>query len=322
MPSGTASLDSANDTAQRGSFTPAAAWDGVRVALLLRGQAYRGSPMDKRHYSHALVTSCNASYSRLQQHAWSTLRAHVVLPVEAAGGSVDVIATECSLADGCHLVEEGLPRLFGDRVVALQTRCHADNQGESMRATLDTFRRHVGGSVIVSRYDWILVTRHDLNWAHNITHWPAPDLLHRFHFLGRCMMHCGTPDPAGPGVSSERGACHPTLGGPPSACVLDTLHSFPAHLFGTFEMHIVGTRGCFSTVDSHVAQGVDPRKPHTPMTAGHLCFNATAALLPEAEPAGFILDGWGWRPKHMTREPSPICSFVRLHSSQLGDSRA
>ena len=294
-------------------------WHGTRVALVLRGQAYRGSHNDKRHYSRKLVTSCNATYWRLQEHAWSTLRAHVVWPVEAAGGTVDVIATECSSATGCHLVEEALPRLLGARVVALQTRCDTANQGENMRATLETFRSHAGES-ITSRYDWILITRHDLNWVHNITQWPAPQLLDRFHYLGRCMMRCGHPSPENHDVTSDRGTCHAVLGGPPSACVLDTLHSFPARLFTIFEARIVGTPGCFGTVDSYEQHKGDSRQPHTPMTAGHMCFNVTASFLPE--PAGFILDGWPWRPKHMTREPSPLCSFVRLHSSHLGESRA
>jgi hypothetical protein len=196
-----------------GTATALTAWRGKRVALLLRGQAYRGSPMDKGHYTRALVTTCNASYSRLQEHAWRTLKDRVVSPLEAAGAAVAVVAAECSSAAGCKLAEVGLPRIFGERMLAVHTHCEAANQGESMRATLSTFRARMGGVPVASRYDLVLITRHDLNWALNITQWPQ-DLFARFHYLGRCMMRCGTPGPTTrTDVTADRGACHPVLGG-------------------------------------------------------------------------------------------------------------
>ena len=276
-----------------------------RVALLLRGQAFRGSPLDKRHYSHDFVTSCNASYSRIQEHAWSTLLEHVVLPLEEDGGTVDIVATECTNAEGCEIAEESLGRIFGSRMLGVKTNCTAANQGESMRATLTEFRSRA--LVPILEYDLVLVTRHDLIWSRNITLWGAD--FSRLNFLARCMMRCGEESSAD--VTPDRGACHPILGGSSEECVLDALHTLPGHTFSTFEKRIIGSDGCFSLVDDFDPRNSDPRKPHTPSTAGHLCYNASAAFLPETP--GFILNDW--RPKHVTRELNPICSFVRLHDS-------
>lgn len=257
---------------------------------------------------------------REQRLAWTSLLEHIVLPLEeACGSTVDVVATECTALHGCAAAEAGLRSIFGNttRLLAMQTHCHSESQGDSMRATLNLFKDRAARRV--ASYGMIFVTRHDQVWTRNITQWHAVDApidYSRLNFLARCMMRCG--DVPSLDVSTDRTQCHFLLGGPPSQCVLDSLHVMPGKLFRAFDEHIVGTAGCFSAVETFgrplsaigsAQQQADPRRPFTPSTAGHLCYNVSASVLPE--PPGFVSS---WRPRHFAREPSPISRYVRLHS--------
>lgn len=287
-----------------------------RVAIVLRGEAFRGSTLPKARFDERLVTSCNVTFGQLQLRAWASLLSNVVRPLEdTCDVNVDLFAAECS--GGCPLMWAFRELFSGPRVVHIHTSCKSASQGESLRESLSLFER-CGEP---SRYVFIVLARHDALWAVPIAHWSLN--ASRFHFLSQCQLRCVTlgagdaapwiPD----GFSADPRLCHPSHGGPPSMCVHDIVHVIPGASFDTFSRTVVGTYGCFSTSSellraAQLERGSLQRLRLGGPMEGHQCYNATRAALPEL-PA-FLLENWRPRSRFM-REPTPLVSLMPLHDT-------
>jgi hypothetical protein len=300
-----------------------------RVAVVLRGEAFRGSTLPKARFDERFVTSCNRTFSQLQLRAWASLRQHIVVPLEdACNVKVDVFASECSTGV-CGLMH-AFWELFSERnkrLVAVQTACKSASQGESLRESLSLFERRSEPS----QYGFVVLARHDAVWAVPITHWTFNPS--RFHFLSRCQLRCvsaggnlthglgsdttGLPD----GFSDDPRSCHPSHGGTPSMCVHDIVHLIPGTSFRNFSRRVAGTHGCFPTDQTRNAADPLPGLHVMPpqrarlggLMEGHQCYDAARAAMPE--PPAFLLESWRPRSRFM-REPTPLVSLIPLHDTQ------
>ena len=295
-----------------------------RVAIVLRGEAFRGSTMPKARFDERSVTSCNSTFSQLQLRAWASLRQHIVAPLEdTCGVQVEVFASECSTGR-CALMY-AFRELFSERnkrFVAAHTACKSSSQGESLRESLSLFEHRTEPS----QYDFVVLARHDAVWAVPITQWTFN--ASRFHFLSRCQLRCAS---AGSNLTSGRGgdttrlpdgfsddprSCHPIHGGTPSMCVHDIVHLIPGTSFYNFSRRVAGTHGCFSTNltrNVELGRGAPQRTRLGGPTEGHQCYNAARAAM--REPPVFLLDSWRPRSRFM-REPTPLVSLIPLHDTQ------
>mmetsp|Transcript_18497 Transcript_18497/g.46349 ORF Transcript_18497/g.46349 Transcript_18497/m.46349 type:complete len:237 (+) Transcript_18497:29-739(+) len=166
-----------------------------RVAILLRGRAFRevSASHDRRPPSAGCSGSIAANKS--QTLASLSLRNHIVAPLEACGNVVEILITECSRPQGCSRFQQLILDLYGSRVVASITRCMTKDQLRSVRMSLDLLK----SAADKRNYDMIIITRHDIIWAHPITHWRSFNAS-SFNFLGGCCINdhgpCCTVCPA------------------------------------------------------------------------------------------------------------------------------
>ena len=302
---------------QRGGSSAAAAHGRCplppgRVAIVLRGQAFRGA---------AVITSSGPSglggcspYAEIseQLEATTSLRTQIIEPLERCAHPVDVYVTECSTGRGCPL----LPRLLStlregaagvERVVAVRSQCSSSGQAHNVRFALEAFKAAtahrvppgVSPSAAVASYSLIVLTRHDLVWTSPIVHWQHANFS-RIGFLSGCepwrCTHCGGPADA-PGSR---------YGGPPSRCVQDSLHLIPGSLFDAFDA-AVGKRG------THCFDGSNKE-------SGHACGGAVEASAGVRGVTGLILPLEVWRPFRDVREPTPISRYVVPHGAHARSS--
>lgn len=277
------------------------------VALILRGQAFRGAASFASSGPSGL-RGCSP-YADLEEQieATQSLISNLIRPLESSpcGNSVKVFLSECSLRSGCPLVKR-LHDLLGKKVVASQTQCESANQPRNMRIALELFKMHAEDGVsrrfraslpstsasVITAYDLIIITRHDVLWRSPITLWSHANFS-TMSFLGGCEPRCAgceriscshCPDSTSPGSR---------FGGPPSRCVQDMLHMMPGRSFATFDT-AVGSKGCFDGSNKG---------------SGHKCLRAVESFLGESTTA-LVLPLDVWRPVRDVREPSPVSQFV------------
>jgi len=277
---------------------------GARIALLLRGQAFRGPGADLDPSKMGLggpaglvahVVGCSPYADGDEQHeATQSLLDHIIKPLEQeCHNTVDVVLTECSAPHGCPRLQQVFQQL-GGRVVANRTACTIRDQGEGYRAALSLFKSRMR----FASYEIVLVTRHDVVWSRPITQWRSTNFS-RVNFLGGCEPSCKDLNLGRPRCDEKHEGT--PSGGPPSKCVQDVLHTVPRRSFRGFDMAI-GRRGCFQGEGSKVS--------------GHACFGVMEA---RTGPTGLVLPLDEWRPYKDVREPNPVCHLLAPASVRGGE---
>lgn len=294
-----------------------------RVALLLRGYAFRPPPVLQQGAAGTGGCSDLASAHAEQLEATQSLLAHIIEPLEACANTVEIIATECSRRTGCPLLAPLFASLGAHRFVTNLTACATPGgQPSSVRLTLDTFRAAalesstsgqlastatndtslMASRAIAERYSLVLVTRHDLIFRAPITQWSGLNAS-RFNFFGGCEPRCAgckngcahCPKPEGKPHIGTR------WGGGPETCVQDAVHAFPGTLFTIFDWYVARRHvGCFESV--RVNKGT-----------GHQCWRPISTAL-RGEVA-FMLPYTTWRPNFDVREPNPYFRYAFSRSS-------
>lgn len=169
-----------------------------RVAVLLRGQPFR----DGRRGGN----TCVRSSTKAQRGATRSLMSKVVHPLLRRQNKVDLFST----SQQCSLMQEVEKILTVPGTTLKETTlAHLRNQGDNMKAAVD-FLVHSVGSMeqVMTTYDLVIITRHDIEWYQRISRWPVADFC-RFNFGSLCE----------PGANLR------------PSCVNDIIHTVPGHLF-------------------------------------------------------------------------------------------
>ena len=282
-----------------------------RVAILLRGQAFRGATSFEASGPSNLQGCSPYADLQVQIEATQSLKANIISPLEAlpCGNTVDIFLSECSVERGCPLVAR-LQRVLGRNIVASHTRCHSADQSKNVRMSLEFFKRAASKRVardasmaaVGDAYDLFILTRHDIVWTRPISAWSHANFS-MINFLGGCEPRC---------AGCEKGTCKhcpatattgSRYGGNPLRCVQDSLHMMPGRAFSTFDT-AVGSGGCFDGTNKG---------------SGHRCLRPIESSAGSA--SGFVLPLSVWRPTKDVREASPVCHIlVPLGASGRGNS--
>ena len=282
-----------------------------RVAILLRGQAFRGATSFEASGPSNLQGCSPYADLQVQIEATQSLKANIISPLEAlpCGNTVDIFLSECSVERGCPLVAR-LQRVLGRNIVASHTRCHSADQSKNVRMSLEFFKRAASKRVardasmaaVGNAYDLFILTRHDIVWTRPISAWSHANFS-MINFLGGCEPRC---------AGCEKGTCKhcpatattgSRYGGNPLRCVQDSLHMMPGRAFSTFDT-AVGSGGCFDGTNKG---------------SGHRCLRPIESSAGSA--SGFVLPLSVWRPTKDVREASPVCHIlVPLGASGRGNS--
>eukprot|EP00928_Gymnodinium_smaydae_P099067 TRINITY_DN935_c0_g1_i1.p1 TRINITY_DN935_c0_g1~~TRINITY_DN935_c0_g1_i1.p1 ORF type:complete len:326 (-),score=31.59 TRINITY_DN935_c0_g1_i1:172-1110(-) len=199
-------------------------WHG-KVAVIIRGQPFRGRARERGCKSECRESQLNASRSVVSR---------LIEPLEQVRkNSVDVFNVNC----GDHPCE-----LFADVSSVLSA-----NQTETTRHIRSTFVNSnvEGGQAIcvqraldfleasadASSYDAIIMTRHDVEWLDSIFSWSGADFT-GINFFSRCQ--AGALNKSNDGIDG------------PSACVHDVLQVVPGRLFSAWRTQI-GKGRCFNS---------------------------------------------------------------------------
>lgn len=139
-----------------------------RVAILLRGTAFR----NKNNQSRWCQEGDNKS-RRLQKLATLSLVEYVILPLEQANNTVDVIVTdhECPLSKPGGL----LVSWIGEQRVKVVETTEGRDQSTNILFTIDLLSKYSGGSEgdVVAKYSHVFVMRHDTVFGKPLTAWNA-----------------------------------------------------------------------------------------------------------------------------------------------------
>jgi hypothetical protein len=136
----------------------------TRIALVLRGQAFRGARTNRGHQGPSDAPGCPFELSASQVlgagggassrddfestrvlrqlNATSSLLTHIIEPLERCSNTVEVVLTECSSLRGCPLISRLEALLGNDRIVARSTTgCVTQHQSQNVRLALDLLKR-------------------------------------------------------------------------------------------------------------------------------------------------------------------------------------
>jgi len=197
--------------AHRGSKSFASLPHGSRIAILFRGQVFRGSGM--------WGGACNTSTEAVEKQLFMTKSAldKIVLPLEKASHTVDIYLFDSS---NCSMLERivGLLGTKGDRPrVLFQQSFRGNSQSDSMNRTVKEFTLHDP-----EKYRVILMLRFDVTYKSYIYEWPTVN-YGKFNFYSHCELHSEDP----------------------RVCVNDIVQVMPGKYFVPWQ-RIVGKDNCFN----------------------------------------------------------------------------
>jgi hypothetical protein len=163
----------------------------ARVALVLRGASFRNQKRKNVAclYSEEYGQDTNEERGedthafRLQRNATESLVEHVIMPLEQAGNTVDVIVTD----HHCPLTRKiatwigdsaGHPRV---KVVSSQPPDADVEQRHNLMFALDELAKYSwvkgkdAADGVAAKYSYVFVMRHDTVWIQPVTAWPTAD---------------------------------------------------------------------------------------------------------------------------------------------------
>jgi hypothetical protein len=258
------------------TLPPSTPWpSNAAVAILLRGQAFRGRPTE---FGRSKELGCNRTdvVRELQLRQGREVVANLVEPLEQLGNRVDLIVTETS--GGCDLDTELLAVYDANnsgrsRIVASDLTTISSTQGEGVRQILDLFEGCVRHGQCVREsaapgnpYALIMVARHDITWERRITETSPPADPGKFNFLSKCELNAF--------IGLAEGDCHN-----------DAFFMFPGQGFDAFDKAL-GEKNCFAPKFDNASDG-------------HGCAIYVRRSLGENSTTTLT----DWRPKHTVRDP-------------------
>jgi len=199
---------------------------GGRVAVLMRGQSFRGES-----------GACDTKAKDRQLDGISSFVNKVLDPLNyELNNEVDVIAVD---SQSCDLTTELMEVLNATRVHGLG---HVDSatQGLAVQRSLQYFEKRLGGAKAISKYNLVIISRFDLDWwGKSITTWPGD--FSRFNFPDMC---------------PEEQRADPQYG---EHCVSDLFQVMPGRLYPAWSKAVLTKgSGCFdscvgreNTLDCH-----------------------------------------------------------------------
>lgn len=145
-----------------------------RVALILRGEAFRGGKS-----SHQRIAM--PEYTSVQTDNYLSQMEHVVRPFEDLGMEVDVL-TAMYETPYDHLINES----FGGRLVLLQhLRFKSSDQGKNAVLNIEAYESHANATG--KEYRFVVFARHDTRFLQNVTdrmlrHKDPDDHVYLYHW--------------------------------------------------------------------------------------------------------------------------------------------
>lgn len=186
---------------------------GSRVAVLFRGQVFRGSGM--------WGGSCNSEPEAVKKQLLMTKSAmdKIVLPFEAASHNVDIYLFESS---NCSMLER-IVGMLGPRL-RFQSSFQGKSQSDSMTRTVKEFKLHDP-----EKYRVIVMLRFDATYKSYINEWPTVN-YDKFNFYSHCQR------------TRDKTKYDPE---DPRVCVNDVMQVMPGKYFDPWQ-RIVGKGDCFN----------------------------------------------------------------------------
>jgi len=139
-----------------------------RVAVVLRGASFRNF----RHKQSWCMQEDGKS-ERLQKEATMSLVENVIVPLEQAGNTVDVILTDIA----CNLTRSKLLPWIGEhRVKVFEQSDDSRDQNANIMFALDHLAKYSGGvQEVENKYSHVFLMRHDTHWNKPMNDWSEAD---------------------------------------------------------------------------------------------------------------------------------------------------
>lgn len=141
----------------------------VRVALVLRGASFR-----HKHSKQFWCLYDDLEAQALQKKATESLVENVIVPLEQAGNTVDVIVTD----HDCPLTRPGgiLISWIGEQRVKVVALNEGADQNRNLLFALDTLAKYSDGvQGVAAKYSYVFVMRYDTVWMMPMNSWPEAD---------------------------------------------------------------------------------------------------------------------------------------------------
>ena len=307
-----------------------------RVALVLRGQAFRGASSFASSGPSGL-RGCSAYADLAEQlEATSSVLTKLILPLEAAPchNRVDVVLTECSVRTGCPLIPK-LEALLGARVVATTTKCASADQPRNVRMALEALKHAAAERADAERGDSARRrqaggkqggSKQAGSKAAGAVHGTAAHLAataaassYDLILLTRHDVVWTTSITRWRSANFTRlnflGACEPRCAGCESrSCAHCPDPNAPGSRFGgplsrcvQDLLHLV-PGPAFPAFDAAVGRKGSRCFDGSSRGSGHKCLSAVESSL--GSTTGLVLPEDTWRPFRDVREPNPICHYL------------
>jgi hypothetical protein len=188
-----------------------------KVAILVRGQSYRGEDG---------VCSSDDFVKERQEYATSSFMEKILNPLRNdLHNQVDIVVTDSA---DCKLTAGLVTMMGGSSVVQGVRQFDKTNQALSMQESIRSLEDVLGGVSAISKYDLVLIVRHDVRWGNEalITMWPADFSLFNF------------PD-----------TCPPSQTDP--ECTSDIFHTMPGKFYPAYRSVIMNNSAtrCFDACE-------------------------------------------------------------------------
>jgi len=141
---------------------------GESVAIVLRGASFRN-----RLKKQLGCLADDDKAQQIQKTATQSLVDYVILPLEQAGNTVDVIVTD----HACNLTRSLLIPLIGEqRVKAFEQSGEGYDQNRNVLFALDLLAKYSGGvHEVENKYSHVFLMRHDTHWVQPMNEWVEGD---------------------------------------------------------------------------------------------------------------------------------------------------
>jgi len=138
------------------------------VAVVLRGASFRNF----QHKQSWCLPGDDKAESR-QKEATLSLVENVIVPLEQAGNTVDVILTD----HACDLTRSKLLPLIGEqRVKVFEQSDESRDQNQNIMFALDHLANYSGGvHEVENKYSHVFLMRHDTHWVQPMNEWVEGD---------------------------------------------------------------------------------------------------------------------------------------------------
>jgi len=138
------------------------------VAVVLRGASFRNF----QHKQSWCLPGDDKAESR-QKEATLSLVENVIVPLEQAGNTVDVILTD----HACDLTRSKLLPLIGEqRVKVFEQSDESRDQNQNIMFALDHLANYSGGvHEVENKYSHVFLMRHDTHWNKPMNDWSEAD---------------------------------------------------------------------------------------------------------------------------------------------------